>query len=84
MPNKSTVISTTGILSRELNEINSITNKINNFMCVGGNGACHFNSFWNCKKLKRKFFVLMVMVLWLCILVLYLKVQKIKYNSCGI
>ena len=35
MPNKSTVISTTGILSRELNEINSITNKINNFMCVG-------------------------------------------------
>ena len=38
MPNKSTVISTTGILSRELNEINSITNKINNFMCVGGMG----------------------------------------------
>ena len=39
LPLKSTIISTTGILSRELNEIlNNNKNKINNFMCVGGMG----------------------------------------------
>ena len=39
LPKKSTVISTTGILSRELNEIlNNSKNNINNFMCIGGMG----------------------------------------------
>ena len=40
LPKKSDIVSTTGILSRELNEIlNSYNkNKINNFMCVGGMG----------------------------------------------
>ena len=54
MPNKSTVISTTGILSRELNEINSITNKINNFMCVGGMGHA-ISIASGIAKTKRKF-----------------------------
>jgi phosphonopyruvate decarboxylase len=39
LPKKSIIISTTGILSRELNEIlNYNENKLNNFMCVGGMG----------------------------------------------
>lgn len=40
LPKKSNTVSTTGILSRELNEIlnNNNINKINNFMCVGGMG----------------------------------------------
>ena len=39
LPNNSTVISTTGILSRELNEIlKKKKKKINNLMCVGGMG----------------------------------------------
>ena len=39
LPNNSTVVSTTGILSRELNEIlKKKKKKINNFMCVGGMG----------------------------------------------
>jgi len=39
LPNNSTVVSTTGILSRELNEIlKKNKKKINNFMCVGGMG----------------------------------------------
>ncbi len=39
LPNNSIVISTTGILSRELNEIlKKNKKKINNFMCVGGMG----------------------------------------------
>ena len=54
MPNKSTVISTTGILSRELNEINSITNKINNFMC-GGMGHAISIASGIAKKLKEGF-----------------------------
>lgn len=39
LPKKSNMISTTGILSRELNEIlNYSENSLNNFMCVGGMG----------------------------------------------
>jgi len=39
LPNKSNIISTTGILSRELNEIlDKNKKKLNNFMCVGGMG----------------------------------------------
>ena len=39
LPKNSTIVSTTGILSRELNEILQKTKKkINNFMCVGGMG----------------------------------------------
>ena len=39
LPKRSTIISTTGILSRELNEIiDDNKKKINNFMCVGGMG----------------------------------------------
>ena len=40
LPKKSNIVSTTGILSRELNEILNKNNvrKINNFMCVGGMG----------------------------------------------
>ena len=40
LPNKSNIVSSTGLLSRELNEILMINNlkKINNFMCVGGMG----------------------------------------------
>ena len=39
LPNKSNIISTTGILSRELNEIlDTNKKKLNNFMCVGGMG----------------------------------------------
>jgi len=56
IPNKSTVISTTGILSRELNEINSDTNKINNFMCVGGMGHAISIASGIAKKTKKKIF----------------------------
>lgn len=39
LPKRSNIISTTGILSRELNEIlDKNKKKINNFMCVGGMG----------------------------------------------
>lgn len=40
LPKKSNIVSTTGILSRELNEILNYNNlkKLNNFMCVGGMG----------------------------------------------
>lgn len=39
LPKQSTIVSTTGILSRELNEIlKKDKKKINNFMCVGGMG----------------------------------------------
>jgi phosphonopyruvate decarboxylase len=39
LPSNSTIVSTTGILSRELYEINKTSkNKLNNLMCVGGMG----------------------------------------------
>ena len=40
LPQKSNIVSTTGILSREINEILNKKNlkKLNNFMCVGGMG----------------------------------------------
>lgn len=56
LPKKSNVISTTGILSRELNEINLKFKKINNFMCVGGMGHAISIASGVAKKSKKKIF----------------------------
>ena len=57
LPNNSTVVSTTGILSRELNEILKKTRKkINNFMCVGGMGHAISVASGIAKNTKKKVF----------------------------
>jgi len=57
LPKKSIVVSTTGILSRELNEIiKKNKNKINNFMCVGGMGHAISIASGMASKLKKKIF----------------------------
>ena len=61
IPKNSIVVSTTGILSRELNEINNYTKKIYNFMCVGGMGHASSIASGIAKNTKKKFFVLMAM-----------------------
>ena len=64
IPKNSPIVSTTGVLSRELMEINNSLNKKNSFYCVGGMG--HAISIANgiaIKKKKKEFSVLMVMVL---------------------
>jgi len=56
LPKNSIVVSTTGILSRELNEINQKLNRINNFMCVGGMGHAVSIASGLAKKIKKKVF----------------------------
>ena len=71
IPKNSIVVSTTGILSRELNEvIKKNEKKINFFMCVGGMGHAISVASGLALKLKKKYFALMEMVLLQCILVL--------------
>ena len=54
IPSKSIIVSTTGILSRELNEMIKLKNlKLNNFMCVGGMGHAYICS-GNGIKFKKK------------------------------
>ena len=54
IPKKTSIVSTTGILSRELNELNKPTHKINNFMCVGGMGHAVSIASGIAKKTKKK------------------------------
>jgi len=54
IPKNSNVVSTTGILSRELNEINNHMKKINNFMCVGGMGHASSIASGIAKNTKKK------------------------------
>ena len=55
IPSKSIIVSTTGILSRELNEINKLKNlKLNNFMCVGGMGHAISVAAGMASNLKKK------------------------------
>ena len=62
LPKRSTIISTTGILSRELNEIlDANKKKINNFMCIGGMGHAISIASGIAINTKKKFFVLMEM-----------------------
>lgn len=56
IPKNSVVVSTTGILSRELNEINDNLKKINNFMCVGGMGHASSIASGIAKNTKKKVF----------------------------
>ncbi len=57
LPKNSIVVSTTGILSRELNEIvKKNNNKINNFMCVGGMGHAISIATGMANKLNKKIF----------------------------
>lgn len=57
LPKKSIIVSTTGILSRELNEIIKRNKyRINNFMCVGGMGHAVSIASGMASKLKKKIF----------------------------
>ena len=57
LPKNSIIVSTTGILSRELNEIiNTREKKINFFMCVGGMGHAISVASGLALKLKKKVF----------------------------
>tara|TARA_B100000767_G_scaffold264583_1_gene279642 strand:- start:1612 stop:2724 length:1113 start_codon:yes stop_codon:yes gene_type:complete len=57
LPKNSIIVSTTGILSRELNEIiNTSKKKINFFMCVGGMGHAISVASGLALKLKKKVF----------------------------
>ena len=52
IPKNSPIVSTTGVLSRELMEINNSLNKKNSFYCVGGMG--HAISIANGIAIKKK------------------------------
>ena len=68
MPLNSTIVSTTGILSRELYEINKRNQKkLNNLMCVGGMGHAISVATGISKNTKKKFFALMEMAQLQCI-----------------
>lgn len=68
IPNTIPKISTTGMLSRELNEYNEKNNlEKNTFMCVGGMGHAVSVAAGVAFKKKQKFYVLMVMEQSLCI-----------------
>ena len=56
IPKNSIVVSTTGILSRELHEINNYMKKIYNFMCVGGMGHASSIASGIAKNTKKKVF----------------------------
>ena len=78
LPKKIPKISTTGMLSRELNEINTKNKTTDStLMCVGGMGHAISIATGIAKfKRKKKFYVLMEMGLHLCILVLKQAAQK--------
>ena len=63
IPNRSNIISTTGIISREIYENKTKINNINHFMCVGGMGHAISIAQGMAKSSKKKSFVSMEMVL---------------------
>ena len=56
LPNKSNIISTTGIISREIYENKTKKNNINHFMCVGGMGHAISIAQGMAKSSKKKIF----------------------------
>lgn len=56
LPKNSTIVSTTGILSREIYEISQRSKKINHLMCVGGMGHAISIAQGLAKSSKRKIF----------------------------
>ena len=61
LPKKSVLITTTGILSREVYDILKNKKKMNHFMCVGGMGHASSVATGVAHCSKKRFIVLMVM-----------------------